>query len=113
MQRTRMIGDFIRSLAKNNDISNEELSERLSCNVQQIEDLFAGRYILPFWKFKILSDLLKVPISQLLDGNLEDYNENYVHCINDFKDLNNREKILDIIDDYLDIKEMLNNKEKI
>lgn len=109
MRGARMTGNFIMSLAENNNVSSEELSERLSCSVQQVEDLYAGRYILPFWKMESLSELFGVSVSQLLDGDPDGYNANAVHCMKDFSDSDNREKILDIIDDYLDIREALNS----
>ena len=107
MQSSRMTGRYIMTLAEKNNVSKKELSEKLSCDISQVEDLFAGRFILPFWKLESLSDLFGVSVSQILDGDPDEYNANVVHCMNDFNNPDNREKILNIIDDYLDIKEAL------
>lgn len=44
----------------------------------------------------------------LLKGDKEEYDLTVVHCMNDFKDSNQREKILNIIDGYIDIVDALN-----
>ena len=46
---------------------------------------------------------LGVSVATLLKGNEDVYKRTVVHCMNSFDDDSNREKILDIIDDYMDV----------
>ena len=40
---------------------------------------------------------------RLLSGDPQRYNATVVHCMNDFHNPENREMILDFIDDYVDV----------
>ena len=107
MQNARMIGNLVKNLANERDFTSAFLAEQVGCNASQIDAFYDGRFILPFSKLKTLSDLFHISMANLLAGNQEMYNKTIVHCMKDFSDDANREKILDLIDDYLDIREAL------
>lgn len=105
MQSTRMMGCFAKQLADEKNFTTEQLAENINCTTQQLEAFFTGRFLFPFSKVKTLSDILGVSVSKLIDGDGQMYNSYVVHCMGEFDDPEEREFILDLIDDYLDIKE--------
>ncbi len=107
MKNARVIGNYVQHLAKKNDISVSELSKNLNCEENQIKLFFKGRAIASYQQLQKLSELFNVPIKNLMQGDEQIYNQSVVHCMNEFSDNENREFILDIIDDYMDIKDSL------
>lgn len=103
MQRARMLGNYVQQLAEQNDLSIGELGSILGCQEHQIKSFLKGRSFATFAQMSLLAKKLDVSIDDLLQGNEEHYNATVVHCMNQFHDNANREKILDLIDDYMDI----------
>ena len=105
MQRARMLGNYVQNLAEKKGLTNAELREALDCQENQLQSFLKGRSFLPFTQISSLADLLGVTVSDLLEGDPQNYNETVVHCMNQFQNASNREKILDIIDEYMDIRD--------
>ena len=68
-----------------------------------------GRAYISFEQLSLLATKLKVEVSSLLSGDEDGYNKAVVHCMNNFDNPNNRETILDIIDEYMDILDSVSN----
>lgn len=92
MKQARRLGSYIEELSIRNNITPIQLSKLLNCPEHFIQRLFKGRALLTFPKMKLLADTLGVSVGDLLDDS------NYVYD-------ENREMILDIIDDYMDLYE--------
>lgn len=105
MQKARMLGNYIQQLADEQEIAIPELGALLGCTEYQVEALMKGRYFVSFPQLSKLANKFGVTVNDLLAGNSEHYNKTVVHCMNQFRNTENREFILDIIDDYLDIAE--------
>ncbi len=103
MQKARIIGNYIEQLATEQGISNAELSEILGCKERQVKALMKGRMLASFEQLSVLAQKFGVSVSDLMRGDIEQYNQSVVHCVNQFSDINNREIILDLIDEYLDV----------
>ena len=103
MQQARMLGYRVKTIAESCNISPLELSKVIGCSESQLNIFFNGRAFLSFDQLTLLANKLKVEVSTLLTGDDLGYNKAIVHCMNDFDDPNNREAILDIIDEYMDI----------
>lgn len=103
MKASRMLGNFAEHKIKEKDIAIEQLEKNLHISKEQIIEFYEGRYFLSFIQLKELAKTIDVSIDALLNGNEQEYNSSVVHCMNDFQDNNNREQILDLIDNYLDI----------
>ena len=103
MQAARMLGNYIDHIAKSNGLSISELSKVLNCTETQVYSLIKGRAYASFDQLSKLAEALGISFDQMLSGDLQSYNASVVHCMNDFQDTSNREKILDLIDDYIDI----------
>jgi len=107
MRNARRLGSYLKELTLNNDISDQELAEVLHCDRIKVQQIFKGRVLLSYPQLESLSAALKVSMDDLLKGDPQYYERTVVHCMNPFSDGENREKILDYIDDYLDIKNAL------
>lgn len=103
MQQARMAGNFVEYMAKSKSISNERLCKIIGCEEHQLQSFFKGRSILSFPQMSLIASELGTTVSQILAGDESLYNKTVVHCMNDFDNDKNREKILDIMDNYMDI----------
>lgn len=103
MKASRMLGSFAEHQIKEKAITMQQLEKTLNITEEQILEFYEGRYYLSFAQIKELANTLNISIDVLLHGDEQVYNSSIVHCMNDFQDVNNREKILDLIDEYLDI----------
>ena len=107
MQDFRMIGYRIKEYAKEKGVSDSALSSIIGCDVKKMDSVYCGRYYLAYDHLESIAKYLGVDVLNLLEGKEEGYNAAVVHCMNDFSNINNREMILDIIDDYVDIIDAL------
>lgn len=103
MQQARMLGNFADQTAQALGLTTLEISKKLQCSEQKVKAFFKGRTYFTFQQLNSLSDLLGIPVQELLKGDPNHYYKSVVHCMNNFDDIQNRETILDIIDDYMDI----------
>lgn len=110
MKETRVIGNYVQYLAHSKDLSEDDLARLLDCSPDQIYSFFKGRSYASFSQLQKLATLFDTTVADLINGDLERYNSTVVHCMNDFQDPNNREKILDIIDGYIDIVDALDRR---
>ena len=109
MQQARMLGYRVQKIADSCNVSPLELSEVIGCNEIQMKSFLKGRAYISFEQLSLLADKLQIEVPSLLLGDDEGYNKAIVHCMNDFDDPNNRETILDIIDEYMDILDSVPN----
>lgn len=92
MKQARRLGSYVKELSIKNNITPIQLSELLNCPEHFIQRFFKGRAFLSYPKMKLLADTLGTTVGDLLDDGNYSYDEN-------------REMILDIIDDYMDLYE--------
>lgn len=105
MQSARMLGNYVKKLAEEKGLTIQDLNLILGCNDSQTKSFLKGRFFLSFQQISDLANALGLSISDLLKGNPSVYSATVVHYMNPFKDEKNRETILDIIDNYIDIKD--------
>ena len=103
MQSARMFGNYVNFLAEENHLSHSDLRRVLGCSDLQLELLLKGRAYASFTQVSKLAELFHTTVEKLLVGDSNQYNTTVVHCMNAFQDPDNREKILDFIDDYVDV----------
>ncbi len=108
MKAARVLGNQVQHLADNKGLSISDLSGILCCDEHQVLSLIKGRAYASFSQIKKLSEALDTTVDNLLKGDLGLYKSSVVHCMNDFDNEDNREEILDIIDEYIDIVDALN-----
>ena len=98
MKDLRLLGSTIRKFSQEKHIHIEDI---LKCSADEAASILDGRVFPEYSSLLQLSEAFGIGVSELLNGDEEYYNNNFVHCMGNFDDLNNREEILDIIDDYL------------
>ena len=103
MEDMRILGNMIEKLAAEQHVTADALGALLQCTPEQVARLFKGRLFLTFDQLTALLERLRVSVDTLLAGDRENYRQTVVHCMGEFSDEANREKVLDIIDDYLDL----------
>lgn len=108
MQRARMLGNYAQEAAKEKGLSIPAVSQILGCTEHQVLSFYKGRFFLSFPQISSLSDALGVSVEEMLRGNEEQYNKSVVDCMGEFDDIRNRENILDIIENYVDLLDSVN-----
>lgn len=109
VKETRMLGSYIEKLAAEQSVTVHDLSILLACTEQQIVALFKGRTFLSYEQLSMVAERLSTTTSNLLTGDLAYYNKHFVHCEGEYTNIANREKILDILEGYLNIRETITN----
>ncbi len=112
MQKARMLGNFVQEAAKSKGISPADVGRRIGCTEHQILTFYKGRSFLSFPQMSSLADMLGVSVGDMLRGDEAQYNATVVDCMGDFDDVSNREKILDIIDNYVDLLDSVKGVEQ-
>ena len=103
MQEARMLGNYVEHLANSKGLSVSDLSQILNFTENNVLAFLKGRTFASFSQLSNLADALETTIENLLGGDISQYNDTVVHCMNGFKDIEKREEILDLIDNYIDI----------
>ncbi len=101
MKDLRLLGSTIRKLSSDKNISEEQMQKTLGCSYDKLSAIYDGRVYPSFDDLQNLSKLFGTTVEELLSGDEDYYNAKVVHCMGAFSNTKNREKILDIIDDYL------------
>lgn len=101
MKDLRLLGSTIHKLSLDNGISKAKMQEVLGCSYDQVSAIYDGRVFPSFGDLCELASLFGVTVEEMLHGDENYYDANVVHCKGAFSDANNREEILDIIEDYL------------
>lgn len=103
MKKARMFGNYAEYLVKQRGIDVLRLSKVLSCTETQVQAFFKGRAFPSYNQLSILAKALGTTPEKLMSGDESLYNETVVHCHGAISNPENREKILDMIDDYMDV----------
>lgn len=105
MSYAREVGYVIRSEVASDPKRKSSLQEALGLSSFELDKLFAGRLSLTTSDLRVVASTLGVPLRALAMPDQNAYDKGAVHCMTEFSDRNNREKILDMIDAYIDIRE--------
>ena len=104
MEDMRVLGNMVQKLAQEESVTAEELGKMIGCTASQVEQLFKGRLFLAFDQLSAVANRFRTSLESLMDGDRKYYCETFVDCMGEFSQNENREIILDIIDDYLDLR---------
>ena len=104
MREARIIGTTIEDICKDKNIPVSTLSNALKCSEYQIHSMLKGLLYASFDQLMIIANILNVPLEDIICDGTRQHNRTEAHCIDGFKDIANREFILDLIADYIDIK---------
>lgn len=108
MQQARVMGNYAEQKAIHAGLHIQDICEALHCSDQKVKSFLKGRAFLSFDQLSTLASILHVSVGELMQGDPELYESTAVHCMNEFDDGKNREFVLDLIDDYMDVFDSLN-----
>lgn len=74
MQNAKRIGNFIKKVAKEKDISLKQIAETISCTEREVQQFCNGEEWASFHQLEKIASLLEVTMQQLLEG-IESSNE--------------------------------------
>lgn len=103
MQKARRMGAHIKYLAEQKGVSNKELASVLGCTETNVLEFYQGWVYPSYGQMLALSKKLNVSINEIVNPNEALYNSLMEEELGEFSDVNNREKILDIIENYYDL----------
>ncbi|MBS7295606.1 MAG: hypothetical protein KIG96_09495 [Treponema sp.] len=107
MNKIRSIGYTIDCLLDDNKELREPLKTKLNISEYDLKRICAGRLTLSPTSLRIVSETLKCPFKDLLMTSNTDSYQRKLSCRTSFSNPENCDKILDIIDSFIDIKEAL------
>ncbi len=103
MRNMRVIGATIRKALEDKCVSREQLAKEAKISANDLEMVIYGRKILSFSQLSKIADYLDIKIDLLIEGDINYYTNTVVDCMNGFENEENREKILDLVYDYMDL----------
>lgn len=104
MKHARMIGNYVEHLIKRKGFSNAEFAKYIGCDENQLNRFFKGMVLASYSQLSKMAEICDVSVCDILEGDEEEYNNSFS---DKFDNPENREIILDIIDDYIDVIEAL------
>lgn len=99
----RLLGNNIKCIADKNKLDANGLASACGLSLSDIHRVYEGRLVLTPVQISAIARTLGCSINQLLvrsEGFVS-----YGECMGEFKNPENEDKILNIIDDYIDLRE--------
>lgn len=100
----RRLGSNIEKASRKTFKQIEEFANAINLSEKDVYRLFEGRLILSPVQLKVISEKVNTPLKELLDVSGK---YTLVECMGSFKDEKNEDKILDLIDNYIDLIEAI------
>lgn len=107
MSHARELGFAIRQRVEGNREREQQIQETLHITPYELEKLYAGRLFLTGSDIRKAASVCGVEPRDLMEADREAYDRNVVRYMTAFQERENREKILDLIDAYIDAREAL------
>lgn len=102
----RKLGVNIFTIMQKSGISREELAQRLQCSYREMCRILEGKIMLPPRRIVEIASALGTTKHDLI--NLQsDRAVPELEYMKEFTDLNNLDRVLDLIDEYIDLKEAI------
>lgn len=99
----RLLGYNIETMAKNNNVDVNTIANACNLSTNDVQRMFEGRLVLTPSQINAMANIFGCSVDQLL-VEPDDFTS-YGECFGKFKNPKNEEKILNIIDDYIDLIE--------
>lgn len=109
MKTQRIMGYTMKKYMLESKLTYEDVAAQMGWNSSDVRQVMSGRKMISLPQIKQMAKVFKVPYEDIINGDVVYYNDSIVHCMNPFVNIENREKILDIIEDYLDVYEAVNS----
>ena len=108
MAYSRIVGQNIQLVLQQKGIRLEELAQQLGYSLIDLHRIIEGVLLIDGNEIKEFANILKVELSELLDQRDETEYRGLLHCMGEYHDAKNKEKILDYMDMYIGIEEAMN-----
>ena len=102
----RKIGVNIFALMQNAGISREDLAEKLNYSYRDICRILEGRLMLPPAELKKIAGFFGITKQELIHYEADRFVPE-LQYMKEFGDTNNLDKILDLLDEYIDLREAM------
>ena len=102
----RKIGVNIFTLMQNAGISREDLAEKLNYSYRDMCRILEGKLMLPPAEVRKIAEFFGKTKQELLHYEADRFVPE-LQYMNEFSDTNNLDKILDLLDEYVDLKEAM------
>lgn len=104
----RQIGTNIAALMQDHGISNEEMAEHLGYSLRDIGRIIDGRVLISPSETRQIAGFLHVDKNALLKSN-EAFYRSQIQSVEGSINIEGLDRILDLLDDYIELKESLEN----
>ena len=105
MDRVRMLGRNIQLDMEKMGIGEDEFAQKLEYSLFELKKLFEGKLLVAKKDLDKIAEALNESYDELIrERNREDYNAVF-DCMGTFSDEQNEDRILDLIDMYIELKE--------
>lgn len=102
----RKLGVNIFTLMQNSGISREDLAEKLNYSYRDICRILEGKLMLPPTEVRKIAELFGKTKQELLHCEADKFVPE-LQYMKEFSDTSNLDKILDLLDEYVDLKEAM------
>lgn len=108
MAYSRIVGQNIQLVLQQKGISLEQLAQQLDYSLIDVHRIIDGVLLIDGNDIKEFAKILKVELSELVDQRDETEYRGLLHCMGEYHDAKNKDKILDYMDMYIGIEESMN-----
>lgn len=109
MEDIRSLGNKIRQIAIEHNISEKNLADCLKLTISDMNMGLAGRKYFSYPQLEKIAECFDVPVEILFNSKNEEKYAYSIDFMNKFTNNKNLEDVLDIIYDYLDVLDSVNN----
>ena len=102
----RKIGVNIFTLTRNAGISREELAEKLNYSYRDMCRILEGTLMLPPAEIRKIAEFFGITKQELLHYKADKFVPE-LQYMKEFSDTNNLDMVLDLLDEYVDLKEAM------
>lgn len=107
MNYSRIIGNNVTLELKAHSMELSELRKKLDYSLADVKKLVEGRLFLPPSELIKVAEALGITKDELINDRGAEQYSSLIHNFRDFKNESNQELVLDLIDMYADLAEML------
>lgn len=108
MLNYRVLGQNINLLMKKAGLTEEELSNVLKYSIVDVYKILEGNIILSANEIKNIADALSIKAEEIITSRSEQEYKVLLNCMGDYKNPDNKNKILDFIDLYVQLETTVN-----
>ena len=93
-------------------VSENTFAKALGYSLLDVKNLMDGRLLTTDKDIADISEFFNVPVDYILtdQGKIAYSGPGFLHCVGSFSDGKNEDKVLDIFDQYCDLKNMLQTR---